>query len=114
MRILIMCGVFNAFSIIRGNRRGGDLREFGFDRRARPLRRLHFRRTMPMLVGFDERVAALHRIRVIVIGGHRGLIMDDEATALAGGAFLGERFDKPLADTLAGHLPASPYRRNRS
>ena len=57
-----------------------------------------------MLVGFDERVATAKRVGIVVVGRNGRLIMQDETTALAGRAFLGERLDQTLADALAGHL----------
>jgi len=50
-----------------------------------------------VIVGFDERVATAKRVGIVVVGRNGRLIMQDETTALAGRAFLGERLDQTLA-----------------
>lgn len=56
---------------------------------------------MAMLVGLDERIAALQGVRIVVIRRNGRFVMEDEAAALAGRAFLGERLHQTLADALA-------------
>ncbi len=95
---------------IRSHRRGGNLRELGLDRRGRALRRMHFGRAMPVLVRAHERIAALHRVRIVEFRGDRGLVMHNEPAPLALRALLGERLDEPLPDSLARHLHESERR----
>ena len=83
---------------------GGNLSQFGFDVGAGTSRFGSGSGAATVLVGFDERVATAKRVGIVVVGRNGRLIMQDETTALAGRAFLGERLDQTLADALAGHL----------
>ena len=89
---------------------GGNLSQFGFDVGAGTSRFGSGSGAATVLVGFDERVATAKRVGIVVVGRNGRLIMQDETTALAGRAFLGERLDQTLADALAGHLHAAPDR----
>lgn len=72
---------------------------------------LHIR-TAAVLVGLDERIAALERIRIVVIRADGRLVMQDEPAAMAGRALLGERFDQALADALGASSAPDPARRD--
>ena len=80
---------------------GGNLSQFGFDVGAGTSRFGSGSGAATVLVGFDERVATAKRVGIVVVGRNGRLIMQDETTALAGRAFLGERLDQTLADALA-------------